>query len=199
MHRYLYVSSLVILGMVFTRLHAQNFENGFDFNLLYNDTAAVEFLPSFNMAPITESDRVSTDGSGNFIVKGKPYRFFGGNLTTRGAFPEKENSTFIAGRMKKFGLNLVRSLQILQRCCRMLGDKCIAGITADRDVCACHFEVSAGLATVLNPRLGYDKVAGLVKESLQTRKTLKELVLEKGIMPAEELEALLKKSTGPTL
>jgi aspartate ammonia-lyase len=97
------------------------------------------------------------------------------------------------------GCNLMKSMGILRRTCRMLADKCIAGIQADADECRKNFEISAGLATVLNPQLGYDSVAQLVKESLKTGKTLKELVLEKSIMPEEELEVLLKKSTGPTL
>jgi aspartate ammonia-lyase len=101
--------------------------------------------------------------------------------------------------MPLIGTNLVKSLGILQRCCVMLGEKCIVGITANEKVCARNFEISAGLATVLNPQLGYDNVSLLVKESLKTGKTLKELVLEKAIMPEAELEVLLKKSTGPTL
>ncbi|MBU0678798.1 MAG: aspartate ammonia-lyase [Verrucomicrobia bacterium] len=101
--------------------------------------------------------------------------------------------------MPVIGSNIIKSLRILQRCCRMLGEKCIAGITANREVCETNFLISAGLATVLNPYLGYDKVSDLVKESLKTKKTLKQLVIEKDIMPEEELEALLSKSTGPTL
>ncbi len=101
--------------------------------------------------------------------------------------------------MPVLGANVVKSLGILERCCRMLADKCVAGIEADRDVCRRNFEISAGLATVLNPRLGYDRVAQLVKESLKTGKTLKDLVLEHDIMPESELEELLQKSTGPTL
>lgn len=101
--------------------------------------------------------------------------------------------------MPVIGSNLVKSSGILTRTCRMLAEKCICGITAKREVCERYFETSAGLATVLNPRLGYDRVAQLVKESLKTGKTLKELVLEQDIMPAGDLEKLLKKSTGPTL
>jgi len=101
--------------------------------------------------------------------------------------------------MPLVGTNLVKSLNILIRCCPMLGDKCVSGITANEEVCARYFEVSAGLATVLNPRLGYDKVAELVKESLRARKTLKELVFEKGILDEAEFHELLSRSTGPTL
>jgi len=46
----------------------------------------------------------------------------------------------------------------------MLAAKCVAGIKANRDVCRLNFERSAGLATVLNPKLGYDRVAELVKD-----------------------------------
>jgi aspartate ammonia-lyase len=101
--------------------------------------------------------------------------------------------------MPVIGLNLVKSLKILERGCVMLADKCIAGIKANRNVCRRNFEVSAGLPTILNPKLGYDRVAELVKESLVTRKTLRELVLEKQMMTEEEFEAMLKKSTGPNL
>lgn len=101
--------------------------------------------------------------------------------------------------MPLIGTNVVKSLGILKRCCIMLARKCVKGIEARSDVCATNFEISAGLATVLNPKLGYDRVAVLVKESLKTGKTLKELVLEQDIMPEADLEELLRKSTGPTL
>jgi len=101
--------------------------------------------------------------------------------------------------MPLIGLNLLKSIGIMERCCRMLGSKCVRGITVNEAVCRTNFEESAGLATVLNPKLGYDAVSKLVKEGLKTGKNLKTLVLEKDIMPEDELEALLAKSTGPTL
>jgi aspartate ammonia-lyase len=75
----------------------------------------------------------------------------------------------------------------------------VNGITANEAVCQGNFERSAGLATVLNPLLGYDRVAELVKESRASGKTLTELVREKNLMDAHEFEALLSRSTGPTL
>jgi hypothetical protein len=86
----------------------QSFDNGFSFHMPYDDSTTVNFLPKFPQKSITEKSYVSTDSSGNFIVKGEPYRFFGVNLTTRGAFPTKEDAPYIAGRMRKFGINLVR-------------------------------------------------------------------------------------------
>ena len=77
--------------------------------------------------------------------------------------------------MPLVGMNLIKSFNVLSRVCQSLAEKCVSGITADIEVCNRNFEISAGLATVLNPMLGYDKVAVLVKESLKTGKTLKEL------------------------
>ncbi len=101
--------------------------------------------------------------------------------------------------MPLVGMNLIKSINVLSRVCTSLSEKCVKGIVADVEVCNRNFEISAGLATVLNPMLGYDQVAVLVKESLKTGKTLKELVKDKELMPEAELEALLQKSTGPTL
>jgi aspartate ammonia-lyase len=97
------------------------------------------------------------------------------------------------------GYNLIRSLKIIERVCVMLTEKCIVGIQVDRERCYRYFETSGGLGTVLNPKLGYDKVAELVKESLRTKKTARELVIEKGIMTEDEFTVLVQKSTEPNL
>ena len=99
--------------------------------------------------------------------------------------------------MPVIGANLAAELGILDRCCVMLAEKCIAGIEANVEVCRRHFETSLGLPTILNPRLGYDRVAELVKESRRTGQTLRELVLEKKLLSAAELNQLLKAATGP--
>jgi aspartate ammonia-lyase len=97
------------------------------------------------------------------------------------------------------GDNLVKSFRILDRVCRMLADKCIVGIQANRETCYHYFETSGGLGTILNPKLGYDRVAELVKESLKTKKTVRQLVVEKKIMSEADFDDLVKTSTGPNL
>ena len=99
--------------------------------------------------------------------------------------------------MPLIGLNLIKSLNILDASIAALTDQCVVGIVANKDVCAAHFEKSAGLATVLNPVLGYDQVAELVKESETTGKSLRVLVVEKKIMSESEWNDLIQKSTGP--
>ncbi|HRZ12672.1 MAG TPA: aspartate ammonia-lyase [Kiritimatiellia bacterium] len=101
--------------------------------------------------------------------------------------------------MPLIGFNLLRATRYLERACALLGEKCVRGIQANREECARHFEHSAGLATVLNPKLGYDRVAELVRESLETGRTLRQLVLEKKIMTEDQFNDVLKHSTGPNL
>ena len=101
--------------------------------------------------------------------------------------------------MPVLGLNLVKALRILERASVLLADKCISGIKANADTCYRYFENSGGLATILNPKLGYDKVSALVKESLATKKSARQIVIEKGIMTSEEFDKLVKTSTGPNL
>ena len=97
------------------------------------------------------------------------------------------------------GTNLVKSFRILERCAHMVADKCIVGIKADADRCYRYFETSGGLGTILNPMLGYEKVAALVKESLKEKKTAREIVIEKGILTGEQFDDLVKNCTAPNL
>ncbi len=99
--------------------------------------------------------------------------------------------------MPLVGANLVKSFNVLTRTIVMLREKCIKGIKADKAVCREYFEKSAGLATILNPVLGYDRVAELVKEGISTGKTLKEMVLDKHLIPEKEFDILLESAFGP--
>jgi len=101
--------------------------------------------------------------------------------------------------MPLIGANLVKMFTILTRTTGMLTEKCIRGIEANEARCRKNFDASAGLATILNPAIGYDRVAELVKEGLASGKNLKTLVLEKNLMSEKELGELLEASFGPNL
>ena len=101
--------------------------------------------------------------------------------------------------MPLIGANLVKAFSTLSRTCTMLDEKCIRGIEAREESCRRHFENSAGLATILNPALGYDRVAALVKEGLASGKNLKTLVLEKKLMDETALDQLLEGAFEPNL
>jgi aspartate ammonia-lyase len=91
--------------------------------------------------------------------------------------------------------NLYRNIDILIRGCRTLARRCVSGITANRDVCRMYVERSIGLATALNPLLGYEKAAEVAKEALRTGKSVGEIALAKGYLSQKELDEILKPET----
>ncbi len=95
--------------------------------------------------------------------------------------------------------NILQSIKILTNALTAFTGRCVKGIEADRERCEKYFESSVGLATVLNPFIGYEKAAAVAKESVMRGKTIKEVVLEKGIMTEKEWKRLLtpERVTGP--
>jgi hypothetical protein len=99
--------NLVILILPFI-VRAQNFDGGFNFYLPAQDFTSQRFLPHFPPQPIVAQDFVTIDPDGHFAVQGRSLRFFGTNCAADGAFPAKTKAWFIAGRLRKFGFNLIR-------------------------------------------------------------------------------------------
>ena len=87
--------------------------------------------------------------------------------------------------------NLLQSLEIFRNAVRVFTEKCIKGIKADRARCKELAEKSIGLATVLNPFIGYEKAAAVAKEAVATGKTIREIVLEKRILSKKEIDKIL--------
>ncbi len=87
--------------------------------------------------------------------------------------------------------NLLESIHILGSVSREFADRCVEGITVNRERCQRFAESTAALATALAPSIGYDKAAEVAKKSLKEDKTLREVVLEEGLLSEEELDRLL--------
>ncbi|HOV98175.1 MAG TPA: aspartate ammonia-lyase [Bacteroidota bacterium] len=87
--------------------------------------------------------------------------------------------------------SLFTSSEILSRACRTLTERCIRGITANADVCRKMVENSIGLATALNPYIGYEKATEVAHIALTTNRSVYDVVLEKGYLSKEELDAIL--------
>jgi fumarate hydratase class II len=87
--------------------------------------------------------------------------------------------------------NVLESIRILASVSRLFADRCLAGLEADVDRCRTYAEATPQAATALNRLLGYEKVAELVKASAATGRSIRELVLEQGLVPAEELDEAL--------
>lgn len=86
--------------------------------------------------------------------------------------------------------NLLESLTILKNAINIFPEKCIDGITANVEICNRYADSTLGLATVLNPFIGYLAAAEVVKESLKTGKSIKEIVKERKLLSDEDFAKL---------
>ncbi len=87
--------------------------------------------------------------------------------------------------------NLLQSFEILTNTLKVLKDRCVEGIRADRERCRHYAESSFGIAAALNPHIGYSKAAECVKEAVRTKRTLRQVVLAKGLLNEKELNRIL--------
>jgi aspartate ammonia-lyase len=87
--------------------------------------------------------------------------------------------------------NLLHSLKIMKNGFDVLNRLLIADLKANRDVCKSYVDNSLGIMTALNPHLGYEVAARLVKESLETGIPIRDIILEKGLLTEEEINDIL--------
>jgi fumarate hydratase class II len=87
--------------------------------------------------------------------------------------------------------NLLGAMELLTNAVRVFGERCVAGIEANPEQCAHWLERSPALVTALAPRIGYAEAAKLAKEAVTRNLTVRELVLEKGLLTAAELDRVL--------
>ena len=93
--------------------------------------------------------------------------------------------------MPLIAYDLIHSIEILGNTINALSERCLAGITAKGDRCLAYAEGSLALVTALNPHIGYLNAAAVAKESLETGKSIREIVLAKGLMTEAELAKVL--------
>jgi len=93
--------------------------------------------------------------------------------------------------MPLIAYDLIHSIEILGNTVDALTRRCLAGIEANPDRCQHYAEASLALVTALNPHIGYLNAAAIAKESLETGKSLRQLVLEKNLMSPEQLAEVL--------
>lgn len=93
--------------------------------------------------------------------------------------------------MPVIAFNTLFSLEILKNCVRQFNNSCVAGITANEERCRSYLDQSVGLATVLAPSIGYAAAAEVAKESAKSGKSIRQVVLEQGILSEQELDEVL--------
>jgi fumarate hydratase class II len=83
------------------------------------------------------------------------------------------------------------SLSLLANTAQVLSDRCIRGIEADPQRCAEWVEWSLALVTPLATRIGYDKAAEIAYRAFKEKKTVRQLLYETALLPAEEVDKAL--------
>jgi fumarate hydratase, class II len=86
--------------------------------------------------------------------------------------------------------NLLHSIGLLASASRLLAERCVDGIEANREQLERYAELTLSAATALNPHIGYDKAAEIVKEAASSGRSLREVAREAGVDDAILDEAL---------
>jgi aspartate ammonia-lyase len=87
--------------------------------------------------------------------------------------------------------SLILSLKLTAEVLQKFAADCVLRIKANKSRCKELLENSTAYATLLNPYLGYDKVAELVKKSVESNRTIRDLVLEQKLMSNKEFEVIV--------
>ncbi len=93
--------------------------------------------------------------------------------------------------MPVIAFDLMYSLDILKNSVHIFSERLVVGITANEERCKKIAERNPGIALALNPYIGFDKAAKVVQEALATGKTIREVVLERGLLSKEILDEVL--------
>jgi len=86
---------------------------------------------------------------------------------------------------------IMENINFLGNALETLVEKCVTGITANREVCLNMVKNSIGIVTALNPYIGYKNSTMIAKEALETGKSVYDLVLAHGILSQEKLDEIL--------
>jgi aspartate ammonia-lyase len=87
--------------------------------------------------------------------------------------------------------SMFESISLLANACVNLRDKCIDGITVNKEICENYVYNSIGIVTYLNPYIGHHEGDIVGKICAETGKSVREVVLERGLLTSEELDDIL--------
>ena len=89
--------------------------------------------------------------------------------------------------------NVLESIRLLANVSRVFADRCVSGLVANVERCREYAESSPSIVTPLNHYVGYDEAAKIAKQALAERKTIREVVIERGHVPVTLSEEQLDK------
>ncbi len=97
--------------------------------------------------------------------------------------------------MPLIAYNLLQSIHLLVGAIRLLADKCISGIRADRVRCREYVDQSLALATLLVPYIGYDRAARVAKKAHATGRTIRDVAMADSLLSPDTVERLFGPSS----
>lgn len=87
--------------------------------------------------------------------------------------------------------NILESIKVMTNVLTVFRKYCISGITVNEDVLNEYVNKSVGLITAINPHVGYEKASQVAKEALKSKRPIRDIILEQGILTEEELKIIL--------
>ena len=88
--------------------------------------------------------------------------------------------------------NLLQSIKVMTNVFTVFREHCLSGITANKERMQAYVDNSVGIITAINPHVGYETAASIAKEAIATKRPVREIVLERGVLTAEELDIILQ-------
>lgn len=87
--------------------------------------------------------------------------------------------------------NLLQSIKIMTNVFTVFRIHCLSGITANKERMEEYVNNSVGIITAINPHVGYETAASIAREAILTNRPVREIVLERGVLTAAELDTIL--------
>ncbi len=87
--------------------------------------------------------------------------------------------------------NLLQSINIMTNVFTVFRTHCLRGISANKKRMEAYVNNSVGVITAINPHVGYETAASIAREAIVSNRPVREIVLEKGVLTAEELDTIL--------
>ncbi|MFB9273457.1 aspartate ammonia-lyase [Cohnella cellulosilytica] len=123
------------------------------------------------------------------VVNQVAFQVMGNDLTIAMASEAGQFELNVMGPVIAF--NLLQSLHIMQKALHVFNVYALEGMEANRARCQAYVDQSFGIVTALNPHLGYDVASQLVKEALATGSNIKDIIMERQLLTAEEMNEIL--------
>ncbi len=93
--------------------------------------------------------------------------------------------------MPVIAFNLLQSIEVLASTCRLMAQRCVDGLEPNRERASQMVEQSLAMVTALAPRIGYDLAADIAKQAYASGRTVREIAIERQVVPADELDEIL--------